>query len=108
MRPRPVRGLVAGWVVLAVAGWGVTQWVGEPAATPGPAPVAPPASGAEPGPQPEADCAEAVARAAERSRPATPDPSATALAAKESVVGADGQAHLSQVVCDYAEYGGRG
>lgn len=62
-----MRGLVAGWVVLAVAGWGFTQWVGEPAATSGPARVVPPASGAEPGPQPEFDCAEAAARAAERS-----------------------------------------
>ncbi|MEU9091212.1 hypothetical protein [Streptomyces sp. NPDC048428] len=104
MRPRLVRGIVAGWVVLAVAGWGVTQWLGEPAATAGPGPVSPPAPGAEPGPQPESDCAAAV-RAAKRAQSPTPGPSATAYRAKDSVVGADGQALLSQVVCDYAEYG---
>ncbi|MGW0934943.1 hypothetical protein [Streptomyces sp. NPDC002666] len=96
-----MRGLVAGWVVLAVAGWGFTQWVGEPAATPGPARVVPPASGAEPGPQPEFDCAEAVARAAERSRDGVPDPSGTGWPTR-APVGPDGQARLSQVICDYA------
>lgn len=95
-----VRGLVAGWVVLAAAGWGVTQWIGEPAATSGPGPVAPPASGAEPGPQPEFDCEEAVARAAERSQPRTPDPSATGLPTKRAPAGPDGQARLTQVICD--------
>ncbi|MGW6206021.1 hypothetical protein ACWF9B_20550 [Streptomyces sp. NPDC055089] len=101
MRPRLVRGLIAGWVVLAVAGWGFKQWAGEPAATPGPARVVPPASGAEPGPQPESDCAAAAARGAEQS----PDPSATLFPGKDSVVGPDGQARLSQVVCDYAAAG---
>ncbi|WP_327709230.1 hypothetical protein OG912_11210 [Streptomyces sp. NBC_00464] len=61
---------------MAVAGWGVTLWLGEPVATSGPGPAVPPASGAEPGPQPEFDCKEAVARAAERSRARTADPSA--------------------------------
>ncbi|MER5280011.1 hypothetical protein ABT025_30325 [Streptomyces sp. NPDC002809] len=106
MSPRLVRGLVAGWLVLAVAGWGVTQWVGEPAATSGPGRVVPPGSAAEPGPQPEYDCAEAV-RAAKREQSRTPDTSATGHLTKDSVVGADGQARLSQVVCDYAEYGSR-
>ncbi|HEY9329493.1 MAG TPA: hypothetical protein VIS09_14870, partial [Streptomyces sp.] len=91
MRPRLVRGLVAGWVVLAVAGWGVTQWVGEPAATPGPAPVVPPSSGAEPGPQPESDCAEALraeTRSAKRSRDGM-GPSATGAPTK-GPIGRDG------------------
>ncbi|MFI6646337.1 hypothetical protein ACIBI8_01760 [Streptomyces sp. NPDC050529] len=91
---------------MAVAGWGVTQWLGEPVATSGPGPVVPPASGAEPGPQPEFDCAAAV-RAAKRSQSPTPDTSVTGYLTKDSVVRADGQARLSQVVCDYAEYGGR-
>ncbi|MFG2558309.1 hypothetical protein [Streptomyces sp. NPDC048496] len=52
-RPRLRHALVAGWVVLALGGWGVTQWLGEPAATEGPRPARPPASGAGPGPQPE-------------------------------------------------------
>lgn len=127
MRPRLVRGLVAGWVVLAVAGWGFTQWVGEPAATPGPARVVPPASGAEPGPQPESDCAAAAARGAGRppgpgasSTPApgassTPtqrpvpvpdlsEPWASGPPANRAPVGPDGQARLSQVVCDRAVY----
>jgi hypothetical protein len=44
--------LTGAWVVAAFAGWGVTQWLGEPAATDGPAPAEAPPSGAEPGPQP--------------------------------------------------------
>ncbi|MGW3658880.1 hypothetical protein ACWD6R_25815 [Streptomyces sp. NPDC005151] len=52
-RPRLRHALVAGWVVLALGGWGITQWLGEPVATEGPGPVRPPAPGAEPGPQPE-------------------------------------------------------
>ncbi|MFF1921036.1 hypothetical protein ACFVW8_10750 [Streptomyces sp. NPDC058221] len=100
MRPRLVRGLVAGWVVLAAGGWGVTQWLGEPAPTAGPGPVAPPASGAEPRPQPESDCEKAV-RAAKESQLPEPGPSATGLPGR-SAVGEDGQARLSQVVCAYA------
>uniref|UniRef100_A0AAU2VNX6 Uncharacterized protein n=1 Tax=Streptomyces sp. NBC_00008 TaxID=2903610 RepID=A0AAU2VNX6_9ACTN len=46
-------GLVAAWAVVVAGGWGVSQWLGEPAATSGPGRVAPPASDAEPGPQPE-------------------------------------------------------
>ncbi|MFI8812880.1 MULTISPECIES: hypothetical protein [unclassified Streptomyces] len=46
-------GLVGGWAVLAAGGWGLTQWVGEPAATSGPAPRPSAGAGAEPGPQPE-------------------------------------------------------
>ncbi|MEU1347333.1 hypothetical protein ACFYPA_23270 [Streptomyces sp. NPDC005775] len=106
MRRGVARGLVAGWVVLAVAGWGVTQWVGEPAATSGPARVVPPGSGAEPGPQPESDCREALARAEERSRPRTPDPSVTGLPTKRAPVEADVQAsRATQVLCDYAVVG---
>ncbi|MEW2487090.1 hypothetical protein [Streptomyces sp. NPDC048411] len=52
-RLRLRHALVAGWVVLALGGWGVTQWLGEPVATEGPGRATPPASGAEPGPQPE-------------------------------------------------------
>ncbi|MFG3135007.1 hypothetical protein ACGFZA_02170 [Streptomyces sp. NPDC048211] len=37
MTRRAVRGLVAAWVVLAAIGWGTTKWLGEPAATSGPA-----------------------------------------------------------------------
>ncbi|MFF0285197.1 hypothetical protein [Streptomyces sp. NPDC005262] len=65
--------LVAGWVVLAVGGWGATQWLGEPVATEGPGPSRPPASGAEPGPQPEHACdAHAVATAMPAPRPTAP------------------------------------
>ncbi|TXS37670.1 hypothetical protein EAO72_30810 [Streptomyces sp. or43] len=129
MRPRLVRGLVAGWVVLAVAGWGLTRWAGEPAATSGPARVVPPASGAEPGPQPESDCAAAAARGADRSRdgmpepaatapghpssapgarpvpiPASPEPSATGAPTK-GPIGRDGvQTRVTSVLCDYAVY----
>ncbi|NED79259.1 hypothetical protein G3I76_03990 [Streptomyces sp. SID11233] len=46
-------GLVAAWAVVVAGGWGVSQWLGEPAATSGPGRVAPPVSDAEPGPQPE-------------------------------------------------------
>ncbi|MFF3258376.1 hypothetical protein ACFYWO_04265 [Streptomyces sp. NPDC002932] len=46
-------GLVAAWAVVVAGGWGLSQWLGEPAATSGPGRVAPPASDAEPGPQPE-------------------------------------------------------
>ncbi|MFE9859495.1 hypothetical protein [Streptomyces sp. NPDC005780] len=102
MRPRLVRGLVAGWVVLAVAGWGFTQWAGEPVATSGPARVVPPAAGAEPGPQPEFDCAEAM-RAAKRAQGRT-EPSATGMPTK-GPTGRDGvQTHVSSVLCDYAVY----
>lgn len=97
-----VRGLVAGWVVLAVAGWGVTQWVGEPVATSGPARVVPPASGAEPGPQPEStfDCAEAV-RAAKARQAAPPLPSPTALPPKSTSTGGK-RSVVTTVACDYS------
>ncbi|MEU2022896.1 hypothetical protein ABZ565_12090 [Streptomyces sp. NPDC016469] len=96
MRRRVVRGLVAGWVVLAGAGWAAAQWLGEPAATSGPAPVTPPSSAAEPGPQPEFDCAEAM-RAAKRSP--IPSPSGTPF-------GGEGVQHrVTAVICDYAVEG---
>ncbi|WP_326658440.1 hypothetical protein [Streptomyces sp. NBC_00385] len=63
MRRGTTRALVAGWVVLAAAGWTTAQWLGEPTATSGPAPVTPPSSAAEPGPQPEYDCEELTASA---------------------------------------------
>lgn len=46
-------GLVAAWAVVVAGCWGLSQWLNEPAATSGPGRVAPPASDAEPGPQPE-------------------------------------------------------
>ncbi|SEC75751.1 hypothetical protein SAMN05216483_2342 [Streptomyces sp. 2131.1] len=94
MRRRLVHGLAAGWVVLAGAGWGATQWLGEPTATSGPAPVTPPSSAAEPGPQPEFDCAEAV-RAAQRS----PSPSG---AKADRVPKGGGVNRLTVVACDYS------
>ncbi|MEU2245452.1 hypothetical protein [Streptomyces sp. NPDC019224] len=98
MRRRVVRAVVAGWVVLAGAGWGVTQWLGEPTATSGPAPVTPPSSAAEPGPQPEFDCAEAM-RAAKRS----PSPAPPAFAPLAGDMTKDGvQSHVTAVLCDYA------
>lgn len=56
-------GLVAAWAVVVAGGWGVSQWLGEPAATSGPGRVAPPASDAEPGPQPEIGDADFCDRA---------------------------------------------
>lgn len=47
--------LIGVWTVVTLAGWGVSQWLGEPTATDGPALSPVPASGAEPGPQPEHD-----------------------------------------------------
>ncbi|NEC68308.1 hypothetical protein [Streptomyces sp. SID9727] len=82
MRRRLGWGLAAGWVVLAGVGWGASQWLGEPAATSGPAPVSPPSSAADPGPQPEFDCAEAMR--------ATPGPAASA------------GGRSRQVTCDFA------
>ncbi|MFJ2089764.1 hypothetical protein ACIOEW_10885 [Streptomyces sp. NPDC087901] len=100
MRPRLVRGIVAGWVVLAVAGWGVTQWLGEPAATAGPGPVSPPPSGAEPGPQPESGCAAAVRAAKSRMTP-PPSPSAVALPPEHTSTGGR-QSVVTAVACDYS------
>lgn len=96
-------GPVAAWAVLAAGGWGLTQWLDEPVPTSGPGPVAPPASGAEPGPQPEGayDCA-AAGRAAKPVPP--PDPSSTGLPGR-TVVGEDGTARLRTVICDRAEPG---
>lgn len=88
-------GLVVGWVVLAAGGWGVARWMGEPSATGGPAPVAPPSSGAEPGPQPESDCGDFVA--------APPGPSASPnSSATLTKVAADGRVSIGTTVCDSA------
>ncbi|MFE2091815.1 hypothetical protein [Streptomyces sp. NPDC059460] len=81
-RPRLGHALVAGWVVLALGGWGVTQWLGEPVATEGPRPARPPASGAEPGPQPDHWHDGACADDAK----ATPAPHPSASAARLLVV----------------------
>lgn len=73
-----VYGLVAAWAVIAVGGWGVSQWLGEPTATSGPGRVVPPASDAEPGPQPESGYADVCDRArsgASTKRYAPPSPS---------------------------------
>ncbi|MEV5601096.1 hypothetical protein AB0L33_06600 [Streptomyces sp. NPDC052299] len=91
MRRRVVRGLAVGWVVLAGAGWAAAQWLGEPAATSGPAPVTPPSSAAEPGPQPESDCAQAM-RAT---------PRATALRTTPKGTGS-GEGRSRLFTCDYA------
>ncbi|MER5358637.1 hypothetical protein [Streptomyces sp. NPDC002785] len=85
-------GLVAGWVVLAVGGWGVTRWIGEPAATDGPTPGAArtpnPSGGGGPGPQPE----HRYDRACRTGTPA-PLPSPT-------VVPADGVQRATVVFCE--------
>lgn len=83
MSRRPGRGtaygLVAAWAVVAAGGWGVAQWLGEPAATSGPGRVAPPVSDAEPGPQPEigdgGSCGEFRARSGASGAYASPSPS---------------------------------
>ncbi|WP_326767376.1 hypothetical protein OG978_25250 [Streptomyces sp. NBC_01591] len=87
---------MAGWVVLAAGGWGLTQWMGEPSATGGPesGPARPSGPGGEPGPQPESACDDLVSAA-------SPRPTATAaplLAASAAPVG-DGTARLTQTVC---------
>ncbi|MFE6663237.1 hypothetical protein ACFVFH_06675 [Streptomyces sp. NPDC057697] len=93
-------GLVAGWVVLAAGGWGLSQWMGEPSATRGPEPgsARPSWTKAEPGPQPESVCDDLV-------RAASPRPGATPAALlKASAAPLDsGTAHLRAVVCDRAE-----
>ncbi|MGW2088777.1 hypothetical protein [Streptomyces sp. NPDC001880] len=93
-------GLVAGWVVLAAGGWGLTQWLGEPSATDGPGPGAAwtPRPGGEPGPQPEHYCDYAARRPA-----ATPAPLSSASATPVH----DGKARLTQVICVRAEVVGR-
>lgn len=91
-------GLVAGWVVLAAGGWGVTQWMGEPSATGGPEPgtARPSGPGREPGPQPESVCDDLAGAA-------SPRPTAAASLLKASAAQADGgTARLRVVVCDAA------
>lgn len=71
-------GLVAAWAVVVAGGWGAGQWLGEPAATSGPRRVLPPASEAEPGPQPEsgyADPCDQVPSGSAYRRYAPPSPS---------------------------------
>ncbi|MET8742032.1 hypothetical protein [Streptomyces sp. NPDC004728] len=91
-------GLVAGWVVLAAGGWGVTQWMGEPSATGGPEPgtARPSGPGREPGPQPESVCDDLAGAS-------SPRPTAAASLLKASAAPADGgTARLRVVVCDAA------
>ncbi|MFJ7490591.1 hypothetical protein ACIQZB_04920 [Streptomyces sp. NPDC097727] len=74
--------LVAGWVVLAVGGWGLTQWLGEPVATDGRTPetarTPTPVSGGGPGPPPEHEC-DSDSRASSLSPAASPFPTGTAV-----------------------------
>ncbi|MEV7399397.1 hypothetical protein AB0N93_03145 [Streptomyces sp. NPDC091267] len=105
MRPGLVRGLALGWVVPAAAGWGVTQWLGEPGPTSGPGPVAPASPAAEPGPQPEGVYADVCDRAhagsgATAAPPAPPVPSAVPDPTASGP--ADGKARLSVVACSKA------
>ncbi|MFF2008089.1 hypothetical protein ACFVWY_03305 [Streptomyces sp. NPDC058195] len=99
MRPGVRNGLVAAWVVLAAGGWGAAQWLGEPAATGGPAPAARPSSGAEPGPQPEFSCDDLRAAAAgPRAVPGpSPDPSSPSATAHL-------QKFSGMVLCDSARF----
>ncbi|MEV5200826.1 hypothetical protein [Streptomyces sp. NPDC053720] len=92
-------GLVAGWLVLATGGWGLTQWMGEPSATDGPAPEVAwtTGPGGEPGPQPEYDCDDRVSPASPRST-ATPAPLLKASAGPAD----GGTVRFRQVVCDVA------
>ncbi|MGW1228324.1 hypothetical protein [Streptomyces sp. NPDC001515] len=102
MRRGTTRALVAGWAVLAVAGWTTAQWLGEVTATSGPAPVTPPSSTAEPGPQPEYDCDELMASA--RRSPGVPETAKRPPAVPESSPEGQPRARLVQVVCDTAEF----
>ncbi|WPW30943.1 hypothetical protein P6B95_28575 [Streptomyces atratus] len=74
--------LVAGWVVLAAGGWGLTRWLGEPVAIDGPTPgtvrTPNPVSGGGPGPQPEHEC-DGASRASSLSPAVSPFPTATAV-----------------------------
>ncbi|WP_328887447.1 hypothetical protein [Streptomyces sp. NBC_00316] len=83
-RPRLRHALVAGWVVLALGGWGVTQWLGEPVATEGPGPSRPPASGV--GPESGPEHASDGACGSEAATAAAPTPHASVPAAPLLVV----------------------
>ncbi|MGW2105983.1 hypothetical protein [Streptomyces sp. NPDC001948] len=91
-------GLVAGWVVLAAGGWGLTQWMGEPSATGGPEPgtARPSGPGREPGPQPEPACDDLAGASSPR-----PTDVASLLKASAAPV-ENGSAQLRVVVCDVA------
>ncbi|MFJ8850143.1 hypothetical protein [Streptomyces sp. NPDC102437] len=94
-------GLVAGWVVLAAGGWGVTQWMGEPSATGGPEPgtARPSGPGREPGPQPESVCDDLAGASSPRPT-ATPAPLLKASAESDPVDGVT--VRLRAVACDVA------
>ncbi|MFB6816488.1 hypothetical protein ACFCV8_18305 [Streptomyces sp. NPDC056347] len=79
MRPGVRNGLVVAWVVLAAGGWGAAQWLGEPAATGGPAPVAPPSPGAGQEPQPDSDADADADAVCGRLMAASPGPRAQVL-----------------------------
>ncbi|SCF96586.1 hypothetical protein GA0115254_128186 [Streptomyces sp. Ncost-T10-10d] len=80
---RSVRNvLVAGWVVLAAGGWGLTRWLGEPVATDGLTPSTArtpnPVPGGGPGPQPGHEC-DSDSRASSLSPAVSPFPTGTAV-----------------------------
>ncbi|MFF3173089.1 hypothetical protein ACFVQ0_10720 [Streptomyces sp. NPDC057900] len=96
-------GLVAAWAVVVAGGWGISQLLGEPVATSGPGRVAPPASDAEPGPQPEfgdgdpcdlARSGNGAGADAGSSAPPSPSPFPSTPSATVSA-----EAHLSVVQC---------
>ncbi|OKK24684.1 hypothetical protein OG892_25440 [Streptomyces sp. NBC_00341] len=92
-------GLVAAWAVVVGAGWGLSQWLGEPAATSGPGRVAPPASDAEPGPQPEigdGDFCDRARSGADAGPSAPPSPSPFPSVPTKTV---SAEARLSVVQC---------
>ncbi|MFG2403563.1 hypothetical protein ACGFR8_04345 [Streptomyces brevispora] len=103
MSRRPGRrasyGLVTAWVVVVAGGWGATQWLGEPTATSGPGRVVPPASDAEPGPQPETGdaglCDEARSGSTSTYAPPSPSPFPSAMPSETMRDGAQ----LSAVQC---------
>ncbi|WP_371776490.1 hypothetical protein [Streptomyces sp. NBC_01438] len=103
MSRRPGRGatygLIAAWAVVVAGGWGLSQWLGEPAATSGPGRVAPPASDAEPGPQPEIGDGGFCDRArsgADAGPSGPPSPSPFPSVPTKTV---SAEAHLSVVQC---------
>ncbi|MFJ5850140.1 hypothetical protein [Streptomyces sp. NPDC092903] len=92
-------GLVAAWAVVVGAGWGLSQWLGEPAATSGPGRVVPPVSDAEPGPQPEFGDGDPCdrARSGSDAGPAAPSSPSPSPGVPTKTVSAE--ARLSVVQC---------
>ncbi|MET9766286.1 hypothetical protein [Streptomyces sp. NPDC006415] len=71
---RPVV-LLAAWAVIAAGGWGATQWLGEPAATSGPAPRPTQERGAATATPQTCDTRKAAARATPTAPPGGWEPS---------------------------------